>query len=130
MAPARTTAGAILVVEDERAVRDLIDRQLTRAGYRVVTAEDGTVALARFADAGPFDLLVTDLVMPRLGGFELARRLRLQQPDLPVLIVSAHAEDPGEPGALRFAGGEFLAKPFARDELLAKVADLLARRVP
>ena len=130
VAPARTTAGAILVVEDERAVRDLIDRQLTRAGYRVVTAEDGTVALARFADAGPFDLLVTDLVMPRLGGFELARRLRLQQPDLPVLIVSAHAEDPGEPGALRFAGGEFLAKPFARDELLAKVADLLARRVP
>jgi two-component system, cell cycle sensor histidine kinase and response regulator CckA len=124
-APSTATAGTILLVEDDASVRSLAQRALERAGYDVLVAQDGLEAVA-VADAHPggLDLLVTDVVMPGMRGPEVARRLRLAQPDLRVLFVSGYAEDAlGPDGVLAF--GAFLAKPFRTAELVARVAEVL-----
>jgi CheY-like chemotaxis protein len=117
----------ILVAEDQDAVRRLVCNVLRRAGYCVLAAADGEAALARAAEPDtPIHLLLTDVVMPRLGGGELARRLLDQRPELRVLFTSGHPEPIGaapahapEPASL------FLAKPFSEAELLAKVREVL-----
>jgi hypothetical protein len=114
----------VLVVEDEDALRKLIGRILHAAGYHVLTAPDGAVALelAR-SHPGPLDLLVTDMVMPGIAGEEVARRLTADRPDTPVLFVSGSAEPGGA------APGEaLLMKPFSRADLLAAVRRRLAGR--
>ncbi len=117
--------GLVLVVEDEPMVREIVTANLRSAGYQVLEASNGEEALAlgerRVAE---LDLVITDRIMPRLGGDGLATQLRRARADLPVLFMSGYAETPtptsvGEPVAQ-------LAKPFARAELLAKVAALAA----
>jgi two-component system, cell cycle sensor histidine kinase and response regulator CckA len=125
-ADAVTPTGTILLVEDDASVRSLAQRALERAGYTVLVAQDGLEAVA-VAEAlpGRLDLLVTDVVMPGMRGPDVARRLRLVQPDLRVLFVSGYAEDAmGPDGVLAF--GSFLAKPFRTAELVARVAEVLA----
>jgi len=110
----------VLLVEDEMAVRRVIRRVLEDAGYRVLEAgdgEQGEALAARFGRA--IDLLVTDVVMPRAGGGELARRIWQQLPGLPVVFVSGYARE--ERVAEVLEAGEFLQKPFTRPELLAMV---------
>jgi PAS domain S-box-containing protein len=111
----------ILVVEDDPSVRGWTVESLRTAGYHVVEASDGEGALAIVARVRP-DALVTDVVMPRLGGPELARRLRETRPDLPVLLVSGYA-----PGAeSRFVDrAAFLQKPFTRAKLLDTLRRIL-----
>jgi signal transduction histidine kinase/CheY-like chemotaxis protein len=110
---------AILVVEDEPLVRMLTARALTQAGYAVTEAEDGEDGLRQAAGQPPFDLLVTDLIMPRLDGRALAERLLGDGQARAVLYVSGYADRPLEPGL------PFLAKPFTPDELLARVREVL-----
>lgn len=121
----RKTA-VVLVVEDEAAIRELVNLTLTDAGYRVLKAADGEAAL-QVARAHPdtIDLLLTDAVMPRMGGVKLARLLSQERPGLRVLVVSGYAEESmdGQPGL------EFLAKPFSPVELLRRVALLLQKPV-
>ncbi|MEZ6037347.1 MAG: response regulator [Planctomycetota bacterium] len=116
----------VLVVDDERAVRDLIRRVLESAGYVVLEAENGEHALEEAAAGGPIDLLVTDLVMPVMGGFVLAQRLRAAHPSLPVLFVTAHPRSEAGIDFASLPGAELLDKPFATGQLLDRVAALLA----
>jgi PAS domain S-box-containing protein len=126
----RPGAGTVLVVEDERTVRELAVRILGDAGYRVLDAPSPTEAMRVAENAtGLIDLLLTDVVMPGgITGVDLANRLVATRPQLEVLYMSGYSEE----AAVRFGvpRGEtrFLAKPFLPDDLLAKVADLLEAR--
>ena len=126
-------AGTVLVLlaEDEPAVRGLVKKILERAGFRVVAAEDGEAAweLAESLDH-PLDLLVTDVVMPRLYGTELASRLAVVQPDLPVLFMSGYTDNERLRRGALDPGQAFLEKPFTPEELLQTARRLLAGGEP
>ena len=113
----------ILLVEDEPAVRQLFLQALVRAGYKVHEARNGQEALEVFDRHGDgVDLLLTDMRMPFMGGAELASQLRMRRNTLKLLCISGYAGG----NELEFAG-DFLAKPFSRDQLLAKVREILDR---
>ena len=113
----------ILLVEDEPAVRQLFAAALARAGYKVYEARNGQEALKMFDQHGDaIDLLLTDMRMPFMGGAELARQLRARRRTLKLLCISGYAGG----SELEFSG-DFLAKPFSRDELLAKIREILDR---
>jgi signal transduction histidine kinase/CheY-like chemotaxis protein len=121
-----TLPATILLAEDERAVRDVIQRILVLAGHQVLAAEDGEHALALARSyQGPIDLLITDVVMRKLGGPELARQLAAERPRVRVLFVSGYTWDHTLPPNERAAGIDFLHKPFTPDSLTQKVSDLL-----
>ncbi len=123
-APAASGQETILVVEDDPLVRMVTVRMLRNLGYRVIEAGLGedAVALAT-ADPGRIHLLLTDVVMPRLGGVGLATQIAVRRPRLPVLYTSGYMADPRlmEPGA------PFLPKPYSRDQLVRKVREVLDR---
>ena len=120
--PSRS-AQTILLVEDEPAVRQLFAQALARAGYKVHEARNGQEALKVFDQHGDsVDLLLTDMRMPFMGGAELARQLRTRRRTLKLLCISGYTGG----NELEFSG-DFLAKPFSRDELLAKVREILDR---
>ena len=117
------TRETILLVEDEPAVRQLFAQALVRAGYRVHEARNGQEALKVFDQHGDsVDLLLTDMRMPFMGGAELASQLRTRRGTLKLLCISGYAGG----HELEFSG-DFLAKPFSRDQLLAKVREILDR---
>jgi CheY-like chemotaxis protein len=114
----------ILLVEDEEGVRDVAARVLRRAGYRVLEAADGIEALELDAMFGAgIDLVLTDVVMPRLGGPELVRRLSARAPGRKVLFTSGYSASPISE-ALE-AGQSFLQKPYLPSTLVAAVRALL-----
>jgi two-component system cell cycle sensor histidine kinase/response regulator CckA len=118
------TRETILLVEDDPIVRRLLVQALTRAGYRIYEAADGREAVEVFDRHGDtVDLLLTDLRMPVMGGAELALQLRAKRPSVKLLCVSGY---PGGEGLGQCA--DFLAKPFSRDALLAKVREILDRK--
>lgn len=115
----------ILLVEDEDAIRSLSIRLLTGAGYRVIAARTGTEALA-LAEAHPgISLVVTDVLMPGMNGYELGDRLRERRPELPMIYMSGYVETgPGGPRPLP-TRALFLPKPFTAQALLTQVRQLL-----
>ena len=117
-AGARGGTEHVLVADDDMRVRVLLERVLTGAGYRVTLAEDGADALERFEQSQDVALVITDLVMPRLGGDELLRRLAGR---VKVLLMSGYASHP----VVVDASAHVLAKPFATKELLARVREVL-----
>jgi len=116
----------ILLVEDEPLIRELSRDMLERQGYRVVLAPDAKEAERMCANAGSFDLLITDAIMPNITGAELARRIRTFHPGLKVLFISG---DTNEPAEREETGGEgtFLQKPFSADSLGRKIRQILSR---
>ncbi len=118
-----------LVAEDEPLVRDLVRRALTRAGFEVLAAEDGYAALdlARH-HPGPIHLLVSDVVMPRMGGRELASWLLAERPGLRVLFMSGYASDTETAPDQAVPGSAFLHKPFGPALLVERVNALLGAR--
>jgi CheY-like chemotaxis protein len=121
-------AGTILLAEDEEVVRGLAVTVLEAAGYRVVPAASGAEALEFWEHRGSsFDALVTDMVMPGLGGRELAERVLRDRPELPIVLMSGYTEE----APLIETGGAptpaFLQKPFAPRDLLATVAEARVR---
>jgi PAS domain S-box-containing protein len=124
--------GRVLLVEDEPVVRRLVESVLRGAGYEVVAASDGQEALRRAADLdGPFDLLLTDVVMPGMSGRELRDVLVAERPGLRALFISGYPAMPGAPGEVIEGGRDpFLAKPFTGPQLLRAVAEALAARAP
>lgn len=113
----------ILLVEDEPAVRRLFAQALTRAGYRVYEARNGQEAVKVFDQHGEsIDLLLTDMRMPYMGGAELAHTLRARRVTLKTICISGYVG--GVDGDLV---GDFLAKPFSREDLLKKVREVLDR---
>ncbi len=123
-APRPPLSGTVLLVEDERAVRLVVERALRRAGFNVITASDGGVALDVIGTAA-VDVLVSDVVMPGIDGVELLNRIRARRPQLPVVLMSGYA-DPPQRRALEGAGAVFLAKPFTADDLLAALRAAVA----
>jgi DNA-binding response OmpR family regulator len=114
----------VLIVEDEPSIRTFLDIVLRGAGYDTVLAEDGADALDK---EGSFDLLLTDVMMPRLNGVALASRMRQRDPDLPVLYVTAYSDRLFERKPVLWQREAFLDKPVTPDALLEGI-DLLLRR--
>ena len=127
LAPTHAAAAeTILLVEDEEALRSLAHRFLTSAGYRVLAATDGEKALAIATKFdGPIHLLVTDVVMPRMRGTELAKRLRSFYPDLKVVYMSGYLEE-NQRSADFLEDAVFLQKPFSRHTLVDHVRSALS----
>lgn len=116
----------ILLAEDERAVRSTTVRILERAGYRVVPTSDGEEAWRQIEDhPEQFDLLVSDLIMPRLSGVELVKRVRQRRPDFPIVITSAHPGKDWDPRELRVDSVAVLKKPFGASTLLETIRTML-----
>jgi len=126
MRPLRGGAETILLVEDEDTVRGMLRGILMRAGYRVLEARNGRVALETVREFhGRIHLLLTDVVMPVMGGRELAERLQASQPDLKVVYMSGYTEDQVVLHGISMDRMPFLHKPFAPAALVAKVREVL-----
>ena len=123
--------GTVLLAEDDDAVRAIARTTLERAGYHVLAAADGASALALAeSHAGPIDLLLTDVIMPGMNGRELARRLALQRPGLPVLFVSGYTDNVLADHGLSAMETALLDKPFTPASLTRAVAALLTPGAP
>ncbi|MCW2748594.1 MAG: DNA-binding response regulator [Nocardioidaceae bacterium] len=116
----------ILVVDDDRAVRDSLRRSLEFNGYTVDVAADGAEALARVPAINP-DAIVMDVMMPRLDGLETTRALRAAGNDVPILVLTARDAVSDRVDGLDAGADDYLAKPFALEELLARMRALLRR---
>ena len=119
----------ILVVDDDRAVRESLRRSLSFNGYSVELAQDGLEALDLIAADRP-DALVLDVMMPRLDGLEVCRQLRSTGDDLPILVLTARDSVSERVAGLDAGADDYLPKPFALEELLARMRALLRRTTP
>jgi CheY-like chemotaxis protein len=121
--------GTILLVEDEDAVRDVSSRLLSRAGYTVIEARDGKEALDICTDVSTdIDLVITDMVMPEIGGRELARRVREMRPGVPIVFMSGYTDDDDLTRSYLETGSVFIEKPFTPELLLSRTRELLSSR--
>ena len=120
----------ILVVDDERAVRESLRRALELEGYDVDLAADGEEALARLDGDGDVDAVVLDVLMPRVNGLEVCRRLRATGNRVPVLMLTARDQVEDRVEGLDAGADDYVVKPFALEELLARVRALLRRSAP
>ncbi len=120
---------AILVVDDDAPIRRMLDRTLAAEGYAVEAAADGGEALAAVERSAP-DLIVLDVSMPGLDGLAVCRRLRAKGLATPVLLLTARDEVPDRVAGLDAGADDYLVKPFATDELLARIRALLRRHAP
>jgi two-component system, OmpR family, response regulator MprA len=118
--------GRILVVDDEPAVRENLRIGLEFEGYSVAVAEDGVAALAQVGAAAP-DLVIMDVMMPRMDGLTACRRLRARDPATPILMLTARNATGDEVAGLDTGADDYLTKPFDFDALLARVRALLRR---
>jgi len=122
-----TPGRTVLLAEDEQGLRRVFERVLTGAGYRVIVAADGAAALAASrAHTGPIDLLVSDVVMPVMGGLELASALLAERPGVRVLLMSGYPQGAGQGTAVSLSDVPFLSKPFKPADLLAATRRALA----
>jgi two-component system, OmpR family, response regulator MprA len=119
----------ILVVDDESAVREAVERALRLDGYEVTLAGDGREALETLDERSP-DAVVLDVLMPRLDGLELCRRLRGRGDRTPVLMLTARDAVADRVAGLDAGADDYLVKPFALEELLARLRALLRRAAP
>ncbi len=117
----------VLVVDDERAVRESLERALELEGYDVEFAVDGEEALERLDAAAAADAVILDVLMPGIDGLEVCRRLRAAGNPVPVLMLTARAEVDSRVAGLDAGADDYLAKPFALAELLARLRALLRR---
>jgi len=119
----------ILVVEDEARIASLISRTLRLEGYQVEVAPNGETALDK-ALSNPPDLVVLDVMLPDIDGLEVCRQLRMAGCDEPVLMLTAKDAIPDRVAGLDAGADDYLVKPFAFDELLARIRALLRRAAP
>jgi two-component system, OmpR family, response regulator MprA len=117
----------ILVVDDERAVRESLRRALELEGYEIDLAEGGEEALRRLASNAEPDAMILDVLMPGVDGLEVCRRLRSEGSRLPVLMLTARVEVEDRVEGLDAGADDYLTKPFALDELKARLRALLRR---
>ncbi len=117
----------ILIADDEASLRDALDIILRQAGYEVSMATDGAQAVELFMRERP-DLVVLDVMMPRLSGFEVCEALRAISPEVPLLMLSAKGAVDDRRSGLRAGADDYVVKPFDDEELLLRIEALLRRR--
>jgi two-component system response regulator MprA len=122
----RVAPASVLVVDDDRAVRQMLERTLRAEGYATTGASDGGAALAAIERSAP-DLVVLDVTMPGVDGLAVTRRLRSRGLALPVLLLTARDAVGDRVAGLDAGADDYLVKPFASEELLARVRALLRR---
>jgi two-component system, OmpR family, phosphate regulon response regulator OmpR len=127
-APLPDDAPHLLVVDDDRRIRDLLSRFLHGEGYRVTTADTAAEARAKL-DGLRFDLLILDVMMPGETGFDLARSIR-NTSTVPILMLTARAEKESRITGLELGADDYLAKPFEPRELSLRIANILKRASP
>jgi two-component system response regulator ResD len=115
----------VLVVDDEAIVRDVLTRYLEREGFRVDSAGDGEEALAIAASSSP-DVVLLDLMLPKVDGLEVFRRLR-SQGDIPILMITAKGEEVDRLVGLELGADDYVAKPFSPREVVARIRAVLRR---
>jgi two-component system, OmpR family, phosphate regulon response regulator OmpR len=118
----------LLVVDDDRRIRDLLLRFLLAEGFRVTTAETAAEARAKLGGLS-FDLLILDVMMPGETGFDLARAIRVSS-SVPILMLTARDEAENRIKGLELGADDYLAKPFEPRELLLRIANILKRQLP
>lgn len=116
----------ILLVDDEQPIQTLLSFPLQRDGYEVVAAADGREALARFSEQ-PFDLVVLDVMLPRMDGLEVCRRLRAGGETVPIIMLTAKAEEIDKVLGLEFGADDYITKPFSMREFRSRVKAALRR---
>lgn len=116
----------ILIAEDELKIRTLVASFLTREGFRVVEACDGAEALERFDESDNISLVILDVMMPRLDGYEACRRIRGAS-SVPILMLTARDSEADEIDGFRCGADEYIAKPFSPAILVTRVKNLLRR---
>jgi DNA-binding response OmpR family regulator len=119
----------ILVVEDDLAILTGLSMNLRFEGYEILQAQDGRQGLARALDEAP-DLLVLDVMLPELNGFEVLKELRQRGRDTPVVVLSAKGAEMDKILGLNLGADDYVAKPFGLQELLARIKAVLRRRYP
>jgi CheY-like chemotaxis protein len=131
-----TQVAEILVIDDDPLIRDMLSTELADAGHSVTAAANGWEGMRRFRPDF-HDLVITDICMPQVNGADLLRVLRREVPEVPVVVISAHAVlEQGNSSAwtrelmTELGASRVLSKPFSRHELLAAISDLLAARRP
>ena len=117
--------GRILAVDDERELLASVKKILERSGYLVLTASSGEEGLLALQHDEPPDMVLTDLLMPGIGGMELLKAVRAKHPDVPVVLMTAHATLETALDAIRAGAYDYLPKPFGTDELLMTVGRTL-----
>ncbi|SMD33865.1 two-component system, OmpR family, response regulator VicR [Reichenbachiella faecimaris] len=116
----------ILVVDDEPAMREGLADNLLFEGYQVDMAEDGKVALKKIAEQS-YDLLILDVMMPEISGFDVCKKLRMEGHKLPVILLTAKGEEIDRVLGLELGADDYITKPFSLRELLARVKAVLRR---
>jgi len=115
----------VLVVDDDRVLADVITFTLRREGFVVIQAHDGAAGLERWADEQP-DLIILDVNMPKIGGFEVCRRIRAKA-DIPILMLTVRGEEEDIVGGLDLGADDYIVKPFSPRQLVARVKAILRR---
>jgi DNA-binding response OmpR family regulator len=126
--PKRSAGHRILLVDDEPRIREVVANYLRRDGYLVETAGDGAIARRHLADFEP-DLVVLDLMLPAVSGFEVLSEIR-RNGDLPVILLTARAEESDRVAGLELGADDYVVKPFSPRELVARVRTVLRRAAP
>jgi DNA-binding response OmpR family regulator len=117
----------ILVIEDESRIMSFLTRAFEAEGFDVDGADNGSDGFER-ALRGPYDLVILDLLLPQLDGLRVLRELHRRRPELPVVVVSARSDLPTKLSGFQFGANDYVTKPFAIDELLARVRAQLRTR--
>ena len=117
----------ILVIEDEKRVADLLQMGLEESGYQVTTADNGISGLRLFLSE-KFDLVISDIILPKMGGIELCKEIRQDNPHIPILMLTALGSTDDKLDGFDAGADDYMVKPFDYRELLARIAVLLKRR--
>ncbi|MEX0865545.1 MAG: response regulator transcription factor [Acidimicrobiia bacterium] len=126
--PTPNTGQRVLLVDDEPRIREVVANYLRRDGYRVETAVDGVTARRQLDEFKP-DLVVLDVMLPSLSGFEVLAQIR-RTSDLPVILLTARAEEADRVAGLELGADDYVVKPFSPRELVARVRSVLRRATP
>ncbi|RKD86052.1 response regulator transcription factor [Mangrovibacterium diazotrophicum] len=123
------TGKKILLVEDDKTLNFIVRDNLEEAGYTVTSAEDGEAALKKF-QGEEFDLCLLDVMMPKLDGFSLAKKIRESNESIPILFLTAKALNEDKINGFTIGGDDYITKPFSMEELLMRIRVFLKRSMP
>ncbi len=116
----------LLIADDDNEIRELLEFDLSHSGYTVDTAKDGEEALQK-ALSGSYDLIILDVMMPKMNGFEACKNIRISKPDIPILMLTAKGTITDKTQGFNFGADDYIVKPFDIQEVLLRVRALVRR---